>query len=53
MRSGQTQRLTFPQSGNQDIAEPTLFYLERLARRSEEGGKRFWRDLEGNVLWRS
>ena len=35
---------TEPFLNNQHIAEPTLFYLEKLA---GEG----WRDAEGNVLW--
>lgn len=43
---------TEPFLNNQHIAEPTLFYLEHLARRSRTGRGTEWRDLEGNVLWR-
>jgi len=32
--------------------EPTLYYLEHLARKAVEHGQVQWRDLEGNVLLR-
>ena len=35
---------------NQHIAEPTLYYLKRLAAKLTEGNRSRWRDLEGNVL---
>jgi hypothetical protein len=41
---------TEPFLNNQHIVEPTLFYLERLARRSVVEGRTVWRDAEGNVL---
>lgn len=41
---------TEPFLNNQHIAEPTLLYLERLATRHTRGGRREWRDCEGNVL---
>jgi hypothetical protein len=43
---------TEPFLNNQHIAEPTLFYLERLARQSKRPGARQWRDLEDNLLVR-
>ena len=41
---------TEPFLNNQHIAEPTLFYLERLATRRVREGRREWLDFEGNVL---
>jgi hypothetical protein len=43
---------TEPFLNNQHIAEPTLFYLERLATRDERRREIVWRDLEDNVLLR-
>jgi hypothetical protein len=43
---------TEPFLNNQHIAEPTLFYLERLAAKTGRGKNRVYRDLEGNLLWR-
>jgi hypothetical protein len=43
---------TEPFLNNQHIAEPTLFYLERLAHRSERRGELVWRDVEDNVMLR-
>jgi hypothetical protein len=48
---------TEPFLNNQHIAEPTLYYLKKLAKESriEAGtgaGGREWRDMEGNVLLR-
>jgi hypothetical protein len=43
-------RYTEPFLNNQHIAEPTLYYLKRLAAKSTEGNRSRWRDLEGNVL---
>jgi hypothetical protein len=43
---------TEPFLNNQHIAEPTLYYLEHLARRGERRGQMTWLDLEGNVLLR-
>ena len=45
-------RYTEPFLNNQHIAEPTLFYLEHLARREGKGDQTEWRDCEGNVLLR-
>ena len=45
-------RYTEPFLNNQHIAEPTLFYLHRLAKPSNREGTREWRDAEGNVLLR-
>lgn len=42
---------TEPFLNNQHIAEPTLFYLEHLARRTRRGHQTEWRDCEGNLLW--
>jgi hypothetical protein len=42
---------TEPFLNNQHIAEPTLFYLERLARRTTRRGTTEWQDLEGNRLF--
>jgi hypothetical protein len=44
---------TEPFLNNQHIAEPTLFYLETLARKTEAGDRTEWRDLEGNLLYRA
>jgi len=41
---------TEPFLNNQHIAEPTLFYLERLARKTTRKGQTQWLDIEGNVL---
>lgn len=41
---------TEPFLNNQHIAEPTLFYLTRLARKTSAGNMVEWRDLEGNLL---
>jgi len=46
-------RYTEPFLNNQHIAEPTLFYLTRLATKSKDGGRTRWSDLEGNVLFQS
>jgi hypothetical protein len=43
---------TEPFLNNQHIAEPTLYYLERLATRSERRSEIVWRDVEENVLLR-
>ncbi|NQU25055.1 MAG: hypothetical protein HQ567_27530 [Candidatus Nealsonbacteria bacterium] len=43
-------RYTEPFLNNQHIVEPTLFYLENLAKKSIEDDATTWRDLEGNVL---
>ncbi len=42
---------TEPFLNNQHIAEPTLFYLERLARVTRRAGQREWRDAENNLLY--
>ena len=41
---------TEPFLNNQHIAEPTLFYLERLATKRTRDGRRQWLDCEGNLL---
>jgi len=41
---------TEPFLNNQHIAESTLFYLERLARKTARKGQTQWLDIEGNVL---
>ncbi len=41
---------TEPFLNNQHIVEPTLFYLEHLASRSQRQGQTEFRDLEGNRL---
>jgi hypothetical protein len=46
-------RYTEPFLNNQHIAEPTLFYLERLARKKTTGEKTEWFDVEGGLLWRN
>ena len=46
-------RYTEPFLNNQHIVEPTLFYLENLAKKSRERGSRQWRDSEGNLLWKA
>jgi hypothetical protein len=43
-------RYTEPFLNNQHIAEPTLYYLAHLARKSSHAAKTQWRDLEGNLL---
>ena len=45
-------RYTEPFLNNQHIMEPTLYYLEHLAKPSRERGSRQWRDCEGNLLLR-
>ncbi len=45
-------RYTEPFLNNQHIAEPTLYYLKNLARRSETRKTTDWRDIEGNILLR-
>jgi hypothetical protein len=42
---------TEPFLNNQHIAEPTLFYLENLARRTTREGVTEWRDCEGNLIF--
>lgn len=44
-------RYTEPFLNNQHITEPTLFYLEHLARKVTEDGTVVWRDVEGNTLY--
>jgi hypothetical protein len=46
-------RYTEPFLNNQHIAEPTLFYLERLARKQTRATTTVWRDAEGNVIYTS
>jgi hypothetical protein len=41
---------TEPFLNNQHIVEPTLFYLQRLARHAASGNQEEWRDAEGNLL---
>lgn len=41
---------TEPFLNNQHIAEPTLFYLQHLAKKSAQGNATQWRDLENNLL---
>jgi hypothetical protein len=43
---------TEPFLNNQHIVEPTLFYLQHLARHAERDGRTAWRDAEENVLTR-
>lgn len=43
-------RYTEPFLNNQHIAEPTLYYLKHLARRSTGPSGKQWRDIEGNVI---
>ena len=45
-------RYTEPFLNNQHIAEPTLFYLEQLARKKRVKGAREWVDVEGGIMWR-
>ena len=45
-------RYTEPFLNNQHIVEPTLLYLERLARQKTKRGKTEWLDLEGHSLLR-
>lgn len=45
-------RYTEPFLNNQHIAEPTLYYLQNLARKSTRPDATEWRDLEGNVILR-
>jgi hypothetical protein len=46
-------RYTEPFLNNQHITEPTLYYLEHLARKRPERNPTVWRDLEGSVLIRT
>jgi hypothetical protein len=41
---------TEPFLNNQHIAEPTLYYVNRLARQATGAGAREWLDIEGNVV---
>ncbi|MGQ9573896.1 MAG: hypothetical protein ACUVUC_01130 [Thermoguttaceae bacterium] len=43
---------TEPFLNNQHIAEPTLFYLQHLARKSAGPEWTEWRDCQGNVIFR-
>lgn len=43
---------TEPFLNNQHISEPTLFYMERLAKRTEGKREIVWRDAEDNILLR-
>ena len=43
---------TEPFLNNQHIAEPTLYYLQHLARKQRNRSGTEWLDLEGNRLWR-
>lgn len=45
-------RYTEPFLNNQHIAEPTLYYLKKLAVRSAGPKAIEWRDIEGNVILR-
>ena len=45
-------RYTEPFLNNQHIAEPTLYYLERLAAKADRDGAVEYRDCEGNLLIR-
>jgi hypothetical protein len=44
---------TEPFLNNQHIVEPTIFYLEHLARKTTKRGQVEWLDLETNSLWRA
>ena len=43
---------TEPLLNNQHIVEPTLYYLNRLAKVHGTNGERVWSDCEGNILHR-
>lgn len=43
-------RYTEPFLNNQHIAEPTLYYLRHLARRTDGPHETRWHDVEGNLL---
>lgn len=43
---------TEPFLNNQHIVEPTLYYLQNLAKVEQQAGIRHWRDVEGNLLHR-
>jgi len=43
---------TEPFLNNQHVVEPTLYYLEHLADRSESPAATCWRDAEGNAILR-
>jgi hypothetical protein len=45
-------RYTEPFLNNQHIVEPTLFYLNHLARNDNPSRPRHWWDCEGNLLFR-
>lgn len=45
-------RYTEPFLNNQHIVEPTLYYLQHLARRTDGPSETRWYDLEGNLLLR-
>ena len=45
-------RYTEPFLNNQHISEPTLYYLQRLAKRTARDGTTEYRDCEGNLLVR-
>jgi len=42
---------TEPFLNNQHIVEPTLFYLNNLAGTFSLGGRKYWHDMEGNILY--
>ncbi len=44
-------RYTEPFLNNQHIVEPTLYYLQKLAKKSTRSGTTQWRDREGNGLF--
>ena len=41
---------TEPFLNNQHVAEPTLYYLQHLAKTEVKGGRKVWRDLEDNLI---
>ncbi len=43
---------TEPFLNNQHIVEPTLYYLQHLAKKTSAGESIEWRDVEGNVILR-
>ena len=45
-------RYTEPFLNNQHIAEPTLYYLKNLARKSSAENQTEWHDIEGNCILR-
>ena len=44
---------TEPFLNNQHIAEPTLYYLDHLAKKTAKDGAAEWRDAEGNLLFKA